>query len=159
MDYCSLAMEQCSSYSSCVHHGPANYSCTCDPPRVWSSGGDKCILPTPPSTPAISMHVVVSVDREHYPGLLVVIHSLLKNTRAPENLHIHVVVAGEPVTVVQQLLDCHGLREEVEVTIIDNYSIKATSCTLSISSTRLRWSPSSHLTCRVWSMLFLDQRK
>ena len=123
-------MERCPPHSSCIRHGPANFSCSCNPPREWDSRAAQCILPTPmsldqsapsssipaSSAPASSIHVVLSVDREHYPGLLVVLHTLIRHTSDPEQLHVHVVVAGEPQMVVQQLLDCHGLREEAQVT-------------------------------------------
>lgn len=61
------------------------------------------------------IHVVVSVDTEHYPGLVALVHSTIKHCSRPDLLHFHVVVTEDHVKRIEQMLDCYKLRETAQV--------------------------------------------
>ena len=61
------------------------------------------------------MEVIVSVDREHLPGLVTVVSSVLRHSSLP--VKFHVVVAGEEGErrEVDEWLHCHGMDKNVQV--------------------------------------------
>ena len=121
VDYCSLAHDRCSSRSSCVKHAPGNYSCTCHPSRSWDSATDSCGFTA--TTTATVIHIVVSVDSDHFSGLLALVSSLQEYTAATQQVHVHVVISNDLPATVEQLLDCITLQKNIKVTQSFHYSV------------------------------------
>ena len=119
VDYCSLDIEQCPIDSQCVRHSPGNYSCSHDSrtkpntdhlsPSVESEDGDGSELSDGGEGGESKIHVIVSVDGQHFPGVLAVLASSLEHCSQPAHLQFHVVVANGDAIALRQFLKCHGL--------------------------------------------------
>lgn len=73
------------------------------------------------------IHIILSVDEEHlqgynYPivtdilmllftmvGLVATMNSLLKHSSNPQLLYFHIVIAGQPIKLLESYLQCHVL--------------------------------------------------
>ena len=58
---------------------------------------------------ASQVQIIMSVDRDHLPGLVVTINSLIKHTPNPNLISMHVVIAGLGKRAVQDYLSCHEI--------------------------------------------------
>ena len=134
VNYCHLAQQQCPTHSSCHGYSPGNYSCKCVSPQVLTTegrcemegvasvqadrvvtdlikeeeGGELLLQDSRPRRDAI--HVIISVDAEHFPGALTLLTSLHTNM-APDSLpllRVHVVLAGSTSKQFRQYLQCHA---------------------------------------------------
>ena len=45
----------------------------------------------------------------HHVGLVTTMNSLLKHSRNPNHLYFHIVIAGQPIKLLQSYLQCHAL--------------------------------------------------
>ncbi|XP_065886387.1 uncharacterized protein [Dysidea avara] len=130
-DYCSLSEEVCPLHSQCWRHSPGNYSCSCDQGYKMTSSHDECIpdhvitnvdhvitddvtmghvittnpFPFAPST----IHIILSVDHDHFQGLLATMNSILQHCTNPDQLHFHIVLARQPRLLLESYLQCHAL--------------------------------------------------
>lgn len=55
------------------------------------------------------IHIILSVDEEHLQGLIATINSLLKHSSNPHLLYFHIVIAGQPIKLLESYLQCHSL--------------------------------------------------
>ena len=71
-----------------------------------------------------TVHIILSVDKEHlqgfskappiiiyfcFIGLVTTMNSLLKHSLNPALLHFHIVIAGQPIKLLESYLQCHHL--------------------------------------------------
>ena len=54
-----------------------------------------------------NIHVIVSCDQNHLPGLVSVLHSVIRNTRSVKNLHLHLVLSGLTREEFTHYLQCY----------------------------------------------------
>lgn len=54
-----------------------------------------------------SIHVIISCDGDHFPGVVALLTSILANSRSVERLQLHVVLAEVTETSLRQYLQCH----------------------------------------------------
>lgn len=64
------------------------------------------------------IHIIISVDHKHFPGVLGVLSSTLSHASQPERLRFHVVLSGVEESVLQSFLGCYGFGDhpQMEVT-------------------------------------------
>lgn len=109
-----MASEQCPRQAHCIRHSPANYSCSCDPPWMMSSDL-RCKLQE-----LSPIHVIVSVDRDHFPGLVAVINSTLSHTSRPGAIKFHIVLSDVEPQSLKEYLDCYGVdRRQLDMVQLD----------------------------------------
>ena len=137
VDYCQMGLEQCPTISSCVRSAPGNYSCRCQPPLRMAEDGScqreqqqeqqqeeaveekervrvsraVAVIGSIHCSSAASFQiaVILSVDRQHFAGLVAVLHSLWQHSSHPEQLTVHIVVIDEPREALLGYLLCHNL--------------------------------------------------
>lgn len=66
------------------------------------------------SPPELSLvHVILSVDHAHLPGMATALHSLLHHTPTPERVRVHVVMAGGGMgRELEEFLHCFNLLSD-----------------------------------------------
>lgn len=64
------------------------------------------------------VHVVVSVDHAHFPGVVAMVTSLLSHTSDPQGVMVHVLVTGEGGDSLQQYLQCFDIPTREQVILI-----------------------------------------
>lgn len=127
MNYCTLDLEECPAHSRCVQNAPGNYSCICNSPFMMEkgdSGALRCAKKLLEDTDLI--HVIVSVDRTHFPGLVGVVNSALSHASRPERLKFHIVLSGAEESVLASFLRCYGFNDhpQLEVTRLNSDWLK-----------------------------------
>ena len=133
INYCALDLEECPTHSHCYRHAPANYSCVCEAPYSLKTDKDNninnavCIRRKPDhSPPSDLIHIIISVDHEHFPGLLGVVNSALSHASQPERLKFHIVLSGVKESVLRSYLGCYGYKDhpQLEVTKLNTDWLK-----------------------------------
>lgn len=65
------------------------------------------------------IHVIISLDREHLPGLLPLLTSLLAHTSSPQTLKLHLVLSGMTDKELFQYLSCYpSLPDHVTLDVV-----------------------------------------
>ena len=72
------------------------------------------------------IHIIISVDNEHFPGLLGVVNSALSHTSQPERLKFHIVLSGIEKSILLSYLGCYGYKDhpQLEVTKLNTDWLK-----------------------------------
>ena len=119
IDYCSLDVEECPAHSSCVRSAPGNYSCMCQPPFVENGKREPSSSCTrrPHNHETDFIHVIVSVDRTHFPGLVGVVSSALSHASRPERLKFHIVLSDVDESVLWGYLRCYGYDDHLQLEV------------------------------------------
>ena len=133
INYCALDLEECPAHSRCSRHAPANYSCVCEAPYSLNTDKDNnnnnaiCIRQKPDLSIATDLiHIIISVDHEHFPGLLGVVNSALSHASQPERLKFHVVLSDVEKSILLSYLGCYGYKDhpQLEVTKLNTDWLK-----------------------------------
>ena len=117
-----MDLEECPAHSCCLWHAPANYSCVCEAPYSLKIDKDNnndavCIRQKPDLSPTDPIHIIISVDHEHFPGLLGVVNSALSHASQPERVKFHVVLSGVEESVLLSYLSCYGYKDHPQVKV------------------------------------------
>ena len=115
IDYCSLDVEQCPPHSRCQKHSRGNYSCACQQP--WVTAHDNTCVQHEEQ-----VHIILSADPDHIPGLVGVVSSTLRHTPNPQRLMFHIVFIGAERTLIDSYLCCYGYKHhsQIEVVLFDS---------------------------------------
>ena len=71
----------------------------------------------PDQSPPDLIHIIISVDHEHFPGLLGVVNSALSHASQPERLKFHVVLSGVEESVLRSYLGCYGYKDHLQLEV------------------------------------------
>lgn len=68
------------------------------------------------------IHIIISVDKEHFPGLVGVVNSALSHASQPERLMFYLVLSGIEPTVLLSYLRCYGYdnHPQLDVTALNS---------------------------------------
>lgn len=85
-----------------------------------------CIRQKPDHSLTDLVHIIISVDHEHFPGLLGVVNSALSHASQPERLKFHIVLSGIKKSVLLGYLGCYGYKDhpQLEVTQLNTDWLK-----------------------------------
>ena len=85
-----------------------------------SGGAPRCVKTLAKGTNFI--HIIVSVDKEHFPGLVGVVNSALSHASQPERLKFHVVLSDGEESLLVSYLRCYGFdnHPQLEVTKLNS---------------------------------------
>ena len=65
-----------------------------------------------------TIHVIISVDRTHFPGLVGVVNSALSHARQPERLKFHIVLSDiDDESVLWSYLRCYGYEGHAQLEV------------------------------------------
>ena len=56
------------------------------------------------------VHVIVSVDQDHFPGVVGVVNSTLSHTSHPESIRFHIVLSEADPQALRDYLNCYGMN-------------------------------------------------
>ncbi|XP_077989512.1 uncharacterized protein LOC144443827 [Glandiceps talaboti] len=128
-------------------------SLSLDTLRMWRRGDDTSLKDTFLTNPII--HVVTVVDATQMVGIPALINSILKSSKRPDDVRIHMVMCGKPVEYLEDYLRCYGLtvaHQNIEIASFVESQIDPSILLWDVSF----YTDRSRSTCR-YSYSYLDR--